>query len=98
MAPRAREHGLAGLLLLGLLLVFFHQTLFGGRVLSAADLLFTTPFFAAEAPGGFDRPANELLFDPVYQFVPWRRFACESLRAGKLPLWNPLSLTGTPFV
>ncbi|HJQ83113.1 MAG TPA: hypothetical protein VKA21_03495, partial [Candidatus Binatia bacterium] len=98
MGRRRREDGLAGLLLLALLLVFFADALRGGRVLSGADLLFATPFFSAEAPPGFTAPANELLFDPVYQFAPWRRFACAALRAGTLPLWNPYSLCGTPFV
>jgi hypothetical protein len=96
--PRARDDALAGVLLLGLLLAFFWETALGGRVLSAADMVFGTSFFAAHAPAGFTHPANELLFDSVYQFVPWRRFACASLRAGKLPLWNPYSLCGTPFV
>src|SRR5439155_1237208 len=39
-----------------------------------------------------------LAFDVAYQFVPWRHFAWESLRQGRLPLWNPYSLAGTPFI
>lgn len=96
--PRAREHVAAGLLLLALLVLFFRDALLSGRVLGASDLLFATPFFAEAGPAGLVRPANELLFDPVYQFVPWRHLVCDALRAGRLPLWNPGSAAGTPIV
>jgi hypothetical protein len=32
------------------------------------------------------------------QFVPWRAFATASLRAGHLPLWNPYTYSGEPFL
>src|SRR5476651_1034126 len=32
------------------------------------------------------------------QFVPWRAFAAASLRAGHLPLWNPYTYAGEPFL
>ena len=86
------------MLLLAILLVFFRDALFSGRVLSGADLTFATPLFAGAAPPGFAHPANELLFDPVYQFTPWRRVVCDALRDGRLPLWNPGSAAGTPIV
>lgn len=31
-------------------------------------------------------------------FAPMTSFLCDNLRAGRLPLWNPLLLCGTPFV
>ncbi len=34
---------------------------------------------------------------PSLQFVPWRQFALEQLRAGILPLWNPFNGAGTPL-
>ncbi len=34
---------------------------------------------------------------PSLQFVPWRQFALEQLRAGILPLWNPYNGAGTPL-
>ena len=88
----------AGLVLLAPPVVLLWTSLAGDGVLSGGDLLFTSPFYAAQAPAGFARPANELAFDVAYQFVPWRHFAWESLRRGELPLWNPYSLAGTPFV
>jgi hypothetical protein len=95
---RRGERWLVGLLLLALLLIAFWRSVFTGRVLSPSDALFATPFFHGVAPAGFTHPSNELLFDAVYQFIPWRSFACESLRRGTLPLWNPHSLCGTPLV
>jgi hypothetical protein len=71
----------------------------GGKVLLPADLyLRFQPWraHAAEFPG-FRRPSNPML-DPVQQFYPWRKFAAESIRQGEIPLWNPYSLCGTPFV
>lgn len=35
---------------------------------------------------------------PALQFHPWRVFAWEALRAGELPLWNPLSGMGAPLL
>ena len=32
------------------------------------------------------------------QFLAWRAFAAESLRAGHVPLWNPYSYAGEPFL
>jgi len=35
---------------------------------------------------------------PALQFVPWRWYAWQSIRAGYLPLWNPLLGMGTPLL
>lgn len=86
------------LLLMIILFLFFGQSLLPSRVLSAADGTLSTPFFAEVTPQEFIPPSNALLFDQVYQFVPWRHFAWEALRQGYLPLWNPYSSAGTPFV
>ena len=98
MTTARRERLLAGLLLLVPLLVLLWASVAGDGVPSGADVLFATPFFAERAPPGFTRPANPLVFDVAYQFVPWRHFAWASVRQGRLPLWNPYSLSGTPFV
>ena len=36
--------------------------------------------------------------DLVGQFIAWRTFAAESMRAGDLPLWNPYTYAGQPFL
>ena len=39
-----------------------------------------------------------LLRDLFSWFFPWRDLARQSLAAGELPLWNPWSYMGTPFL
>lgn len=34
---------------------------------------------------------------PALQFVPWRAYAFDALRAGHLPLWNPFNGAGAPL-
>ncbi|PJB65298.1 MAG: hypothetical protein CO096_18605, partial [Armatimonadetes bacterium CG_4_9_14_3_um_filter_66_14] len=36
--------------------------------------------------------------DVMLQFLPWRGFANDALRSGQLPLWNPYSFCGEPFL
>lgn len=38
------------------------------------------------------------LGDMPEQFIPWRAFAAASLKAGHLPLWNPYTYAGEPFL
>jgi hypothetical protein len=87
-----------GLTLATLLVLLFWRAVFQDRVLAPTDTIFTSAFFAEVAPEGFSRPSNPQLFDQVYQFAPWRHFAREAFASGELPLWNPHSLSGTPFV
>jgi hypothetical protein len=84
--------------LLGFLLIFFGHVILSGQILSAADMIYETPFFAAHAPDGFVRATNALLSDQVYQFAPWRSVVWESLQHGQLPLWDPHSLAGRPIL
>ncbi|HEY3175930.1 MAG TPA: YfhO family protein [Candidatus Polarisedimenticolia bacterium] len=39
-----------------------------------------------------------LLRDLFNWFFPWRAFAADSFAKGDLPIWNPYSYTGTPFL
>ena len=87
-----------GLALAAVLLLLFWRAVFQNRILAPTDLIFTSAFFREVAPEGFRRPSNPQLFDQVYQFAPWRLFARESFASGELPVWNPHSLAGTPFV
>jgi hypothetical protein len=54
--------------------------------------------------GPFMWPAGEArgqaLFwgTPLLQFWPWRQFAVDELRAGRLPLWNPFTGCGGPLL
>ncbi len=77
----------------------FCWPVFVGRVMLPADMcLLMLPWRALrhEFPG-FVRPHNPML-DPIQQYLPWRIYAVESVRAGLVPLWNPYAFCGTPFV
>jgi len=41
---------------------------------------------------------NEGLLDQTVQFVPWTIYAVERLKKGEIPLWNPYSQLGVPFL
>jgi len=89
----------AAFLLLLALLVFFWPAVFNGRVLLPVDLIFDLdPLWRPLAPEGYAGPSNSLLADQVYQFHPWKVFARRSIARGQLPLWNPHTDGGVPFV
>lgn len=83
-----------GLILAGLLLIFFSTPLLHSRdsYYSGADLIqgFTLTSVDPEHSG------NTILTDTVYAMQPWQIFDRESFRAGKIPLWNPYNGNGTP--
>jgi hypothetical protein len=85
------------LVLGGCVAAFFHETLFGGKVLSPADALLVSASFRGEGGGDYE-PANRLLMDPVLQFQPWLEFNRRMLRGGRLPLWNPYAGCGAPHL
>ena len=76
---------------------FFAQSLFGGRILSPADVLFASNSFR-DVRGPAYEPANRLLIDPVLQFQPWLEFNRAMLRSGRLPLWNSMAGCGAPHL
>jgi hypothetical protein len=49
----------------------------------------TDPYYVAR---------NEQLLDQTVQFVPWMIYAKERLATGQIPLWNPHSQLGVPFL
>ena len=96
MTPR-REPLLFCAVLAGLVAAFLGESLFGGKVLSPADVLWVSASFR-EVAGPRYEPANRLLMDPVLQFEPWLEFSRASLRRGRLPLWNDLAGCGAPLL
>jgi Bacterial membrane protein YfhO len=76
---------------------FFHESLFLGKVLSPADVLFVSASFRGEAASDYE-PANRLLMDPVLQFQPWLEFNRRMIRSGRLPLWNGSAGCGAPHL
>jgi len=88
---------LLGLFLLPLALLW-QQTL-GGKTLVPADVLFSfQPWKAAAAQFGIAYPQNHLVADLVLENYAWKRFILESLKQGEIPLWNPYTFAGEPFL
>ena len=84
-----------GLIVLACLLMLGHPLLFPDLVLLPADLVkHALPF--ADDPNLEVR--NRLIADVMEQFYPYYSFLREELRKGRLPLWNPYVLNGTPFL
>src|SRR6185436_11501225 len=73
----------------------------GGRVLLPAVFLKSmAPWSAAFSQQ--ERQAlpqwNVLQWDGMAEFYPWRLFAAQSFARGRIPLWDPNVLCGTPFL
>lgn len=86
------------LIFLAVLVVFFWPALFQKRALLGVDLIFQLdPLWHSLAPEGYS-PSNPVLGDQPYQFFPWKVFLLQSLAQGQLPLWNPYTNCGLPFV
>ncbi|MBC8102930.1 MAG: hypothetical protein H7Z41_10115, partial [Cytophagales bacterium] len=105
---RPTAHLLVAVILLLLPLAVFFRPLFLGEAFVPADLLGSlapwkaAPGFRSTAPEEREQVAwNVLRFDGITEFYPWRLQAARSLRAGKIPLWNPYQFAargGTPLL
>lgn len=87
--------GLGAGLLLALLL---YAPVFAGKVPLAAEIVsgFSAWRLVEEAPR--EAPPHAELGDTITQFYPWTVFASRAGHRGDLPLWNPYSLLGSPFL
>jgi hypothetical protein len=86
----------------GLLALFFADA-FTGRVLSQADILLgSTPWFESGPAGAVasngQRPGNKWLGDVPLFVYPSLTLTHESLRAFRVPVWNPTMYGGQPFL
>lgn len=102
MAPKMgvrTANTLAVLYLLVVTLLSYGSALAPSNTFLPADLLLLrAPYkqHTAELSPGFHgvaRPAT----DPLFQFYPARKYLRDALHSGQVPLWNPYSLSGTPF-
>ncbi len=96
MRPTRETLGFA-LALAVCLVLFLHDTLVGGKILSPADVLLVEASFRPAGTTDYE-PLNRLLMDPVLQFQPWLEFNRAMVRQGRLPLWNPYAGCGTPHL
>jgi hypothetical protein len=89
------------LLIGGILLcqvVLFWPSLTGQKILAPTDILFEHGAIGSDLKEGFSGASNKLLLDVVQQTYPYLDFAAHEIRAGRLPLWNPYSYCGSPFL
>ncbi|GIW87304.1 MAG: hypothetical protein KatS3mg108_1628 [Isosphaeraceae bacterium] len=92
-----RETRTFALVLAGLVAVVLRESLFLGRILSPADVIYAQPGFDQLRGKGYV-PSHRLLMDPFLQFEPWLEWSRAELRAGRWPLWNPLVGCGAPHL
>ena len=92
-----RELLVFSLVLAALIAQVLRDSLFGGKILSPADLLMVSASFRDDR-GPLYEPQNRLLTDPVLQFEPWIEHNRAMLRQGRLPLWNDHAGCGVPHL
>jgi len=97
--PRPLHDALACLLIICLCLGFFWPV-FSGRVLLPGEGMFLIdPLFVNHRPPGISDWQNSLLVpDLMGQIYPWRYHGSSSAETGVIPLWNPYSGCGMPFL
>jgi len=93
-----RKHDIIALMLLvGVTVLVFAPVLVGGAV--ALPLPVVT--YGAPWSFSYDRApiiGNTLISDLVTRYYPHRLFYAHEIAAGRLPLWNPYLLSGTPYM
>ena len=97
-APVSFPRWLPPVFFLLLAILFLWRSTLGGEVFLPARLLGHVAPYRSVLKADTLPPWNPLRWDGIAQFYPWRLFAAESLRQGRLPLWNPYQFCGTPFV
>jgi O-antigen/teichoic acid export membrane protein len=87
------------ILLLLLPLLLFSSVAWGSKTLLPADILFSfEPYRTAANDLGVSYPHNHLLADLILQNYPWKRFLADALHGRQLPLWDPYTFAGHPFL
>lgn len=89
-------------ILIGIVLLFFHQVFLKGYVPFPGDLLISeyNPW-KYESYMGYDKgsyPNKAQYFDVIRQIYPWKAFSISELKKGSIPLWNPYNFSGTPLL
>jgi len=80
------------------LMIFWRVALLH-QALVPIDILFENdPLWSQLTPHSVAPSHNYLEYDIVTQFYPWSVLSATALHQGTLPLWNPYSFAGTPFL
>ncbi|MBW6440550.1 YfhO family protein [Patescibacteria group bacterium] len=82
-----------------ILFAFFYKPIIYGLSIVPAGVLYNMDNIYRGFNGKINTlPKNVLLTDLVYQMYPWYQHTIESISHFSIPLWNPYSLTGLPFL
>lgn len=75
-------------------IIFSYPFFFKGRIPAPLDFLVD---FYSPWEQYYNLPVkNASLSDVVSQIIPWKLFNAQELKAGRIPVWNPYNLGGTP--
>ncbi len=91
-----RSDGFAAVALVAVTLGLFAPALFGDRAIFPWNMDVWHPWAATASPGDLSRPTR--LADCPRQFYAMRAVLDGAVDAGRVPLWNPGMLCGTPFL
>lgn len=80
------------------LALFWSQTIGGKSLIPFENLYQFEPWAAFAGQVGAGAPHNELINDLILENYAWKQFIVESIRARRLPLWNPYIFAGMPFL
>lgn len=79
--------------------VLFGPSLVGAKILLPLDILKTRgTYLPVDLDAPAYRPQDVILADLVFELELERRYAVESIRSGRIPLWIPYNYCGTPFL
>jgi Bacterial membrane protein YfhO len=70
---------------------------FSGKIPFPRDIVLQFPMWAGRIPPEAQRSYADI-GDLITYFYPARAFAAHAVREGVLPLWNPLLMSGEPFL
>jgi hypothetical protein len=87
---------LAAIFLVLVVLLFFREVLFGGDTLVTSNMSRWLPWRASASIEDLRRPGFR--DDAAETYFPRRYLSWMELHAGRIPLWNPYILCGTPHL
>ncbi|MFH1428589.1 MAG: YfhO family protein [Candidatus Margulisiibacteriota bacterium] len=93
-----KEILLSALIILFFACIFFWQPIITGSTVLPTGNIFEQDFYHPYAPKGYSGPPNYILQDQSHILYPQQKFAMEALANGKLPLWNPHIMLGSPIL
>ncbi len=97
MGTKERAFWRAAAFIFALFIIVLYFPVLFGKIPFPRDLVLQFPTWAGRIPSQAIRSYGDI-GDLVTFFYPTRAFAAQSVKHGVLPLWNPLLLSGEPFL